>query len=88
MTENTTILPTKPPPWEETITEAIEGLKSCRDYLSVANFLCEIDIETQSHGIAVQDAIKGTMQYSNDSIDGCIVDLEAVLKASGGEVGS
>ena len=65
---------------EETITTAIERLKSLRDYLSVAKHLCEFEIESLGHGTAVQDALFGMMDFI--PVDGCILDLEGVLEVN------
>jgi hypothetical protein len=67
---------------EETITMTLTDLRAFKDRLLVADCICEIAIESVSHGIAVQDAIAGMMDFSRDSLDFCITDLEDVLKAS------
>jgi hypothetical protein len=67
---------------EQTINEAIETLRDFTHRLSVAAEICEIEVTSAEHGTAVQDAIKGMMSYSNDSINNCIGGLEDVLEAN------
>jgi len=76
----------EPKPLEKTIIATLTDLKAFQDRLSVADFICEIDIESISHGIAVQDAIAGMMDFSRNSINSCITDLEDLLEASQKEV--
>ncbi|EFK08967.1 conserved hypothetical protein [delta proteobacterium NaphS2] len=59
-------------------------MRDLKDYISVAKHICEFEVESNGHGIAVRDALYGMMPFI--PVDTCILDLEAVLEARKKEV--
>jgi len=63
------------------LEDVIFNLKSIRDRMKIVFGICDLDIDTVSHGHAVQDGVRGILRFPGNLLVDVIGDLEKFKEA-------